>query len=59
MLSQHFCQFPGVDTRNTGHLLTLEPVAKTFRGIPMAVIFGIITYDNGFGMDTLAFHECG
>ena len=58
VLAQYFSQFAGIDACNARYLLTLQPVAEAFHGIPMAVIFGIVTYDNGFGMDVFTLHEC-
>ena len=59
MLAKHLCQFAGIDARDARNLFAFQPVTETFHRIPMAIIFTIIAYNNGFGMDMLALHKSG
>ena len=57
MFAEHLCQLTCIDTCDARHLFALQPISKAFHSVPMAKVFTIITYNNGFRMDTFAFHK--
>lgn len=51
LFPEQFGQFARIDTRDARYFFFFQPFAEAFHGIPMTVIFGVIRYDDGFGMD--------
>ena len=57
MLTKHLSQLTCVDTRNAGHLLTLQPVGKAFHCIPVAVLLAVIAHYDGRSINLVTLHE--
>ena len=57
LFPEQFGQFARIDTRDARYFFFFQPFAEAFHGIPMTVIFGVIRYDDGFGMDFLRFEK--
>ena len=57
MLAQHFGQLTGVDARDAGNSLALQPVSQTLHSVPMAVLIAVIAHNDSFRMDFLTLHE--
>ena len=59
VLAQHLGQLAGVDARDAGHMLALEPVGQTLVAVPVVVLFAIVGADHGGNVNLVALHECG
>ena len=59
VLTQHLRQLAGINAGNSWHLLTLQPVAQTLAGIPVAIRFAIVADNDCRGINPVALHKRG
>ena len=57
MLTKHLSQLTGIDTCDSWHFLTLQPIGKTLHSIPVAILLAVVAHDDGRSVDLVALHE--
>ena len=59
VLAQHLGELAGVDARDSGHVLALQPVGKALGGIPVTVLLAVVGHYYCRRIDLVALHEGG